>query len=80
MDSRWFIAFDSDVSDLLSANPFEGKPRLAATLFCTLVCCLKNLGVGKIHEIQELRKKKGIIEDLNELRKMGYLVKELSTI
>lgn len=73
LNSRWFTSFDSDVSDFISANPFEGKPRLAATLFCTLVCCMKNLGVGKIHEIQELRKKKGIIEDLNELRKMGYL-------
>ena len=73
LNSRWFINFDSDVSDFISANPFEGKPRLAATLFYTLVCCLKNLGVGKIHEIQKLRKKKGIIEDLNELRKMGYL-------
>jgi len=73
LNSRWFTVFDSDVSDLLSANPFEGKPRLAATLFCTLVCCLKNLGTGKIHEIQKLRKKKGIIEDLKDLRKMGYL-------
>ncbi|MFX1571849.1 MAG: hypothetical protein ACFFB0_03795 [Promethearchaeota archaeon] len=73
LNSHWFILFNSDVSDFVSANPFEGKPRLAATLFCTLVCCMKNFGTGKIHEIRELRKKKGIIEDLNELKKMGYL-------
>ena len=73
LNSHWFTTFDSDVSEFVSANPFEGRPRLAATLFCTLVCCVKNLGVSKIHEIQELRKKKTIVEDLNELRKMGYL-------
>lgn len=73
IDSQWFISYDPEVSDLISANPFEGKPRLAATLFCTLTCCLQNYGEGKIHEIEKLRKKKQVIEDLKELEKRGYL-------
>ncbi len=74
INSHWFISYDSEVSDLISANPFENKPRLAATLFCTIVCCLKNPdGISKITEIQTIRKKKGVIEDLRELEQKGYL-------
>ena len=73
LSSRWYMAFEMQTSDFFSANPFEDKPRLAATLFCTLICCLKNLGIAKIQDIKEIRKKKHIIEDLKELRKMGYL-------
>ena len=74
INSHWFLSYDSEVSDLISANPFEDKPRLAATLFCAIVCCLKNPdGISKIAEIQTIRKKKGVIEDLRELEKKGYL-------
>jgi len=74
INSHWFITYDSEVSDLISANPFDNKPRLAATLFCVLVCCLKNPdGFSKITEIQNIRKKKGILEDLKELQQKGYL-------
>ncbi len=73
IDSHWFISYEPDISNLISANPFEGKPKLAATLFCTLVCCLQNSGVGKILDIKKLRKKKNVIDDLKELEKKGYL-------
>ncbi|MFX0080549.1 MAG: hypothetical protein ACFE94_02250 [Candidatus Hodarchaeota archaeon] len=73
LSSRWFITFERYTSDFFSANPFEGKPRLAATLFCSLICCLKNLGTAKIQEIKKIRKKKHILEDLKELRNMGYI-------
>jgi len=73
LSTRWYIAFDIFTSDFVSANPFEGRPRLAATLFCTLIYCLKNLGIAKIQDIKEIRKKKHVIEDLKELRNMGYL-------
>ena len=73
MDSHWFLSHDSDIADLTSANPFEGKPKLAATLFCVILCCVKNSGKGKIHEIKELRKKKNVTEDLRELEELGYL-------
>ncbi|MFX1314761.1 MAG: hypothetical protein ACFE9T_02785 [Promethearchaeota archaeon] len=74
LNSHWFISFDTDTSDLVSANPFEGKPRLAASLFYILINCLKNSGVGKIQEIKKIRNKKGIFEDLRELEKCGYIV------
>ena len=73
LDNNWFITYESEVSNLINANPFAGKPKLAATLFCTLICSLKNSGIGKIHQIQELRKKKSVIEDLRDLEKLGYL-------
>ena len=74
INSYWFITYDSEISDLISANPFDNKPRLAATLFCTLVCCLKNPeGKSLVTEIENIRKKKNVIEDLKELKQKGYL-------
>ena len=67
LDSHWFLNYDLEISELISANPFEGKPSLAATLLCTLTLCLKSSGVSSIHEISKLRRKKDIIEDLKAL-------------
>ena len=73
LSSHWYLAFEMATSDLIYANPFEDKPRLAATLFCVLICCLKNSGIGRIHDIEKLRKKKTVREDLKELRNRGYI-------
>lgn len=73
LSSHWYIAFEMATSELIYANPFEGKPRLAATLFTALICCLKNNGSTNISEIGKLRKKKSVIDDLKELRNRGYL-------
>ncbi|MFX1480973.1 MAG: hypothetical protein ACFFCI_23055 [Promethearchaeota archaeon] len=78
LNTRWYIAFETRSSDFISANPFEGKPRLAATLFCSLICCLENNGTGKVQDLKEIRKKKKIIDDLKELSEMGYLDLDLS--
>lgn len=82
IDSHWFLSFDYEISDIISANPFEGKPRLAATLFSVLVCCIQNAGIGKIQDIKKLRNKKNVMEDLRELEKFGYIemLKESSQI
>jgi len=73
IDQHWFISHDIQTSNLLFTNPFEDKPKLAASLFCVLVCCLTNSGPSKIKDIKDLRKKKGILRDLKELEQMGYL-------
>jgi len=73
LNSHWYISFNFNSSDIISANIFDGKPRLAASMFCTLICCINNSGVGNIQKIKELRKKKGILQDLKELEKMGFL-------
>lgn len=73
INSCWFTSFDSEVSDLIAANPFEGKPRLAATLFCTLSVCMKNNGIATLKEIKELRKKENLLDDLKDLEHMGYI-------
>lgn len=79
LNSHWFISFDTDTSDIISANPFEGKSRLAASLFYTLVNCLKNSGVGKVEQIKKMRNKKGILDDLREIEKRGYIIIQKDT-
>ena len=76
LNSYWYISFDSEITEIVSANPFQGNPRLAATLFCTLICCFNNSGETTIQKIKEIRKKKGILEDIKELEKMGFVVFE----
>jgi len=73
LDEQWFICFEQEVSDVISANPFQNQPKIAATLFCTLACSFKNSGSCMIHEISELRKKKGVRDDLKILEKKGYI-------
>ena len=79
LNSHWYLTFDSDTTEIFSANVFDGKPRLAASMFYTLVCCFNNSGVTKVQKIREMRKKKGILEDLKDLEKMGFLVIEKDT-
>ena len=73
LNSYWFITFESEVSELSLANPFEGRPSLAATLFCVIVYCLKSSGKAEIADIQKIRGKKTVIEDIKELERLGYL-------
>ena len=73
LDSHWFIIFEPEISDLIKSNPFGNKPSLAATLFCILACCLKNSGYATVQEIQKLRKKKTVLDDIRELEKKGYV-------
>lgn len=73
LNSYWFITFESEISELFLANPFEGRPSLAATLFCVIVYCLKSPGNAEIADIQKIRGKKSIIEDIKELEGLGYL-------
>jgi len=73
IDSRWFISYDLELSGALSVNPFNDKPKLAATLFTCLVSCLQNNGIGELSEIKTLRNKKDLITDLKELEEMGFI-------
>ncbi|MFW9828805.1 MAG: hypothetical protein ACFFEY_14535 [Candidatus Thorarchaeota archaeon] len=74
LNSYWYIAFDHEIPELVSANPFQGNPRLAATLYCTLINCFNTSGETTVQKIKEIRKKKGILEDIKELEKMGFLI------
>jgi len=69
----WYLTFEPEISEFLSANPFEGRPSLAATLFCAIIYCLKSSGMAKISDIQKIRNKKHIKDDILELERMGYL-------
>ncbi len=74
LNSYWYIAFDPEIPELISANPFEGNPRLAATLYCTLINCFNASGETTVQKIKEIRKKKGILKDIKELENMGFLI------
>ncbi|MFW9952151.1 MAG: hypothetical protein ACFFKA_18675 [Candidatus Thorarchaeota archaeon] len=76
LNSYWYIVFEPETTEIISANPFEGNPRLAATLFCTLINCFNSSGETTIQKIKEVRKKKGVIEDLKELEKLGFVTYE----
>ena len=73
LNAHWFISFEYDITNYFSANPFEGKPRLAASLFYVLENCFKNNGIGRIQEIKKMRNKKGVLDDLKELEAKGYI-------
>ncbi|MFW9948989.1 MAG: hypothetical protein ACFFKA_02540 [Candidatus Thorarchaeota archaeon] len=73
LNSCWFITFDNEVSDLTSANPFNERPSLAATLYCVIIYCLKSSGKTKISEIQKVRNVKHLVNDLRELESLGYI-------
>jgi len=73
LDEHWYISFEENITELTKANPFIGKPRLAATLFCIITSCIKNSGIGNMREITEMRKVKKIEKDLVELQNLGYI-------
>jgi hypothetical protein len=73
LNCHWYLSFETGITELISANPFEGNPRLAATLYCTLINCFNSSGETTIQRIKEIRKKKGIIEDIKELEKLGFV-------
>lgn len=73
IDSHWYIIFEPEVSEIVKANPFEDKPKLAASFFTVLISCLSNFGSTSVSEIAKLRKKKGILSDLKELEIQGYI-------
>jgi len=73
LNSHWFIKYDSEITELISANPFEGRPSLSATLLCVLTSCLKNSGFTSIQEIKTLRNIKDIKDDIKILEKEGFL-------
>jgi len=73
LNDHWYISFEPGITEIISANPFEGNPRLAATLYCTLINCFNSSGETTIQKIKEIRKKEGIIEDIKELEKLGFV-------
>ncbi|MGV9205972.1 MAG: hypothetical protein ACOC44_18335 [Promethearchaeia archaeon] len=73
MINRWYLSYEDSVSDLIEANPFSDKPRLPATLFCILTVALSHSGKIRVKDVKELRKKKGIHRDLNDLEDLGYI-------
>lgn len=79
LNLHWYLSSDKEITELISANPFEGKPSLAATLLCVLTSCLKNSGSAPIQEIRKLRNKKDMTSDLKELEKEGYLIIDKTT-
>jgi hypothetical protein len=76
LNSTWYVSFEPETTEIISANPFEDNPRLAATLFCIIINCFNSSGETTIQKIKEIRKKEGIVEDIKELEKRGFVIYE----
>lgn len=79
IDNHWYIVHESGITDIIKANPFEDKPRLAASLFTVIISCFSNFGRTTISEITKLRKKKSLLTDLQELEQIGYILVDKNT-
>ena len=73
LNEHWYLMYESDISNLISANPFGGKPRLAATLLSIIVLGMRSSGNIKVEQVRELRNIKDILQDLKDLAKLGYI-------
>lgn len=63
----WYLTQKQDVQNFFHTNPFQNKPRLAATFATILSLCLINSGSTDLSTIQKMRKKKDIQTDIDEL-------------
>lgn len=73
LDGHWFVTFSDEVTNLTAINPFANNPRLAATLLATIICAFKFGNQIPSDAIQEVRQKKSVQRDLNDLEKLYYL-------
>jgi len=76
LNNHWFLIQSSQVDDFFQTNPFNNKERLGASLATIL---LFTLGTGKIitiREFQDLRGKKDIEEDLSELERSKFILRD----
>ncbi len=73
---RWYLTQSSEIEEIFNSNPFNGKPRIAATLCTVLSLCLTNSGKIDINSVKKIRNKKDIIKDLHELEKSNFIIME----
>ncbi len=72
-NQRWYASQTTEIQELFQANPFAGKHRLSATLCVLLALALTQAKEPTIKQIKELRSKKNVRDDLDELEAMNFV-------
>ncbi len=73
MNSHWFIGFQDKMENEFSGHFKSLSPRLSATLFTILVVYISKDTVITPTKIRELRNKKDISKDLEDLNRLGFI-------
>jgi len=73
INHHWFLAQDIATQRFFNSNPFNNKPRLAATLCAIITLNFSQKGPISEQELQKLRKKGNLRQDLDELEDLGFI-------
>ena len=63
----WYLTQNQDIQSFFKSNPFQNKPRLAATFATILSLCLITSGSTDISALRKIRQKKDVQSDIDEL-------------
>jgi hypothetical protein len=77
---NWFVTIKSEIQEFFQANPFLYKKRVAATLCTVLLLALTQGGSTSLQQVQEIRQKKDITDDIDELIQMQFIQREGATL
>mgnify|MGYP006282350175 CR=1 FL=1 len=74
INDHWYLSFRDNVPYLTNQSETNVLSlKLSATLFAVLMVSLTQHGAVSIAEIKEIRNKKNVIDDLEELERKGYV-------
>lgn len=73
LNNRWFLSKSPEIIEYTSANPFQNKARLGATLMTIISAIYTAKKPVEKKYISELRKKASIDEDLKELMDLHFI-------
>ncbi|RLI66330.1 MAG: hypothetical protein DRO88_02055 [Promethearchaeia archaeon] len=80
LNHHWFLTKSSAISDLISSNPFQNRPRLGATLMVIISAIFTSKKPVDKKYVLKLRKKVSIDHDLQELEDMHFIIVSNSTV
>lgn len=81
INGHWFLTFRDNIAYMTGQTETHVlSVKLAATLFSILMLSLTANGAISISELQEIRKKKNLMDDIEELVDLGYIKKNDSQV
>ncbi len=72
----WYLTQDQKIQNLFTSFPVLNNLRLAATFSTIISLCIIHSGSTNIEQIRKIRKKKDILQDLNELLNINLIKME----
>lgn len=73
LNLHWFLRQSTEIQDLYQSSPFNTKPRLIATLTAIIALSLLEGHPVTIDQVENLRKKQSIRDDLHELVDQNFI-------